>query len=211
MMVLNKCLHILSDFFFPNLTCPVCKEYSTGLCITCRKGFVRYDMETIDDKEKGLSIYRYQNEVISLISGYKKKSQFFAMETMAELVLDNYQDDISKFDLISFAPSSKLSIKKLGFDHGELLAKKIATGANLKCRSLFYPPSKEQKVLDKEERVLNAKGISLRKIKDKKKNIQGLKILIIDDVYTTGSTLERCMELIALNGGEPKYLTISRL
>ena len=168
-------------------------------------------METIDDKEKGLSIYRYQNEVISLISGYKKKSQFFAMETMAELVLDNYQDDIAKFDLISFAPSSKLSIKKLGFDHGELLAKKIATGANLKCRSLFYPPSKEQKVLDKEERVLNAKGISLRKIKDKKKNIQGLKILIIDDVYTTGSTLERCMELIALNGGEPKYLTISRL
>jgi len=211
MMVLNKYLLILSEFFFPNLTCPVCNGYGKGLCITCRKGFVRYDREALNEKGKGLSVFRYQNEVISLIAGYKKKSRFFAMETMVDLVLDLYRDDIAKFDLISFAPSSKSSIKKLGFDHGELLAKKIAAGANLKCRSLFHPPSKEQKVLDKEERVLNAKGISLKKMKAKKKNIQGLKILIIDDVYTTGSTLERCMEMIVLNGGAPKYLTISRL
>lgn len=208
---MNKWLRILSNFFFPNLTCPICKEYGEGLCITCRKGFVRYDREVLAEMEKGLSIYRYQNEVISLISRYKKKSQFFAMETMAELVLDIYRDDIAKFDLVSFAPSSKLSIKKLGFDHGELLAKKIAAGAKLECRGLFHPPLKEQKVLDKEERILNAKGISLKKIKDKKKVLQGLKILIIDDVYTTGSTLNRCMELISLNGGESKYLTISRL
>ncbi|MGB4588078.1 MAG: hypothetical protein WBI17_02440 [Clostridiaceae bacterium] len=208
---MNKYLHILSDFFFPNLTCPVCKEYGEGLCVTCRKGFVRYDREALADQEKGLSVYRYQHEVISLIAAYKKKSQFIAVETMANLVLDLYLEDISRFDLVSFAPSSKLSIKKLGFDHGELLAKKIALGAKVKCRGLFHPPSKEQKVLDKEERIQNAKGISLKKIKNKKKSVQGLKILIIDDVYTTGSTLSRCMELITLNGGESKYLTISRL
>lgn len=210
-MGLNKCLRILSDFFFPSLTCPVCGEYSEGLCITCHKGFVRYDREALAEKEKGLSIYRYQHEVITLISRYKKKSQFIAMETMVELVLDSYQEDIAKFDLISFAPSSISSIKKLGFDHGELLAKKIAAGANLKCRGLFLPPPKEQKVLDKEERLQNAKGISLKKVKGEKISLQGLKILIIDDVYTTGSTLERCMELIELNGGLPKYLTMSRL
>lgn len=210
-MVLNKCLRILSDFFFPNLACPVCKGYGKGLCITCRKGFIKYDREGLAEKEIGLSIYRYQNEVISLISGYKKKSQFFALETMVELVLDLYLEDIAEFDLVSFAPSSKSSIKKLGFDHGELLAKKIAAGANLKCLGLFLPPSREQKVLDKEERAVNAKGISLKKFKDEKKGIQGLKVLIIDDVYTTGSTLKRCMELIASHGGEPKYLTISRL
>lgn len=208
---MNKGLRILSGFFFPNLTCPVCKAYSEGLCITCLKGFVRYDRERLAEREEGISIYRYQNEVISLISGYKKKSQFFAMETMVELTLELYREDIAKFDLVSFAPSSKSSIKKLGFDHGELLAKKIAAGANLKCRGLFLPPSKEQKVLDKEERAMNAMGISLKKIKDEKKGIQGLKVLIIDDVYTTGSTLKRCMELIASHGGEPKYLTISRL
>ena len=210
-MDLNKRPGILSEFFFPNLTCPVCKAYSKGLCITCRKGFIRYDRESLAEKEKGLSIYRYQNEVISLISAYKKKSQFFAMETMVELVLDLYLEEIAKFDLVSFAPSSKSSIKNLGFDHGELLAKKIGAGANLKCQGIFLPPSSEQKVLDKEERAANAKSISLKKIKDKKKGIQGLKVLIIDDVYTTGSTLKRCMELIASNGGESKYLTISRL
>ena len=210
-MDLNKGLGILSGFFFPNLTCPVCKTYSEGLCITCRKGFIRYDREALTELEEGVSIYRYQNEVISLISGYKKKSQFFAMETMVELTLELYREDIAKFGLVSFAPSSKSSIKKLGFDHGELLAKKIAAGANLKCRGLFLPPSKEQKVLDKEERALNAMGISLKKIKDERKDIQGLKVLIIDDVYTTGSTLKRCMELITSRGGEPKYLTISRL
>ena len=208
---LNKWLTILSNFFFPCLTCPVCKEYGEGLCLTCRKGFVRYDREALAEKEMGLSIYRYQNEVIAVISGYKKKSQFFAMETMVELVLDLYLEEIAKFDLISFAPSSKASIKKLGFDHGELLAKKIAKGAKLKCRGLFHPPPKEQKVLDKEERGLNAKGISFKEIKGKRNSLQGLKVLIIDDVYTTGSTLKRCMELIVLNGGEPKYLTISRL
>lgn len=210
-MVSNKCLSILSEFFFPNLTCPVCKGYGKGLCITCRKGFIRYDREGLADKDKGLSIYRYENEVITLISSYKKKARFFALEAMVELVLEHYREEIANFDLVTFAPSSKSSIKKLGFDHGELLAKKIAAGANLKCRGLFLPPSREQKVLDKEEREVNAKGISLKKFKGEKKGIRGLKVLIIDDVYTTGSTLKRCMELIASLGGEPKYLTISRL
>lgn len=200
---------VLSDFFFPDLTCPVCGEYSQGLCAGCRSSFVRYDRELIWESQEGVSLYRYQGNTISLISRYKKKSRFSALEAIVALVIREYGDDIRKFDLLTFAPSSASSKKKLGFDHGKLLAKRISKATGVRCIFLFLPPDKEQKVLDKGERMNNALGITLRK--GIKGELQGKKVLIIDDVYTTGSTVMRCMEIISSNGGEPRYLTLSRL
>lgn len=187
----------------------MCDEYSQGLCARCQASFVRFDRELLSEAQEGVSLYRYQGDTISLISRYKKKSRFSALEAIVALIIREYGPDIRKFDLLTFAPSSVSSKRKLGFDHGKLMAKRVSKASGVQCICLFLPPAKEQKVLDKGERVNNALGISLKK--GIRAELQGKKILIIDDVYTTGSTLMRCMEIISSNGGEPRYLTLCRL
>lgn len=116
--------------------------------------------------------------------------------------------------MVSFAPSSKASLKRLGYDHGYLLAKAIAMRSGVPLKPLFSPPEMEQKQLDKEERKENVKTIVfLESVMEKGKvpALEGKRVLIVDDVLTTGSTIDFCSELVRREGGEPEYLTFSQV
>ena len=68
---------------------------------------------------------------------------------------------------------------------------------------------KSQVTLTIQERNVNPIGaFSLRR--DYKNLIKDKRILIVDDVYTTGSTLKECEKLIENNGGEVLSLVYSK-
>jgi len=75
--------------------------------------------------------------------------------------------------------------------------------------SLFEAADKEQKVLDREQRMRNAKNIRLKKLKQSE--FKGKKAVLIDDVYTTGSTVLQCISLLEKLEMECWYLTFSRV
>ena len=154
-------------------------------------------------------MYRHQESVKILISNYKKKMIFSAGDLMAALITEKLSAEEERFDFITFAPSSKSSLKKLGFDHGAYLAKQIGCGLHIPVRALFRPSEKEQKVLERDERCENAKKISF--LSESAAGSRGKRVVLVDDVYTTGSTVTACLALMKMHGIEGKYITFSRI
>jgi competence protein ComFC len=204
-----KGLNKIADFFYPMLKCPICLTFNEGLCIDCRASFKSYDKGSLDQEEKGVSIYIHQEAVKTLVSNFKKKIIYSAGDTMIMLFLENSSIEIENFDFITYAPSSLSSVKKLGFDHGAYLAKGIGRELKIPVVGLFKPSDKEQKVLERDERVENAKKISFSG--NKISGLKGKRGLVIDDVFTTGSTVFHCLELMKREGVAGKYITFSRI
>lgn len=204
-----KGLSKIADFFYPMLKCPICQTFNEGLCIACRASFKSYDTGSLSQEEKGLSLYIHREAVKTLVSNFKKKVLYSAGDTMVMLFLENSSMEMKSFDFITYAPSSLSSIKKLGFDHGAYLAKKIGKELNVPVVALFKPSDKEQKLLERDERVENAKKISFSD--NKISRLKGKCGLVIDDVFTTGSTVHYCLELMKREGVEGKYITFSRI
>ncbi|MBP1920553.1 ComF family protein [Youngiibacter multivorans] len=195
---MGKRLHVriiegIIDTLYPRLRCPVCGEYYDGLCPVCRLTIVPADEAGI------LHCSRYEGSAKALISAFKSRGSFNAAREIAAIMHSSHGDYIRSFDMVTWAPSSKISRKRLGFDHGEVLARNVARLQGIECKRLFSAPAYEQKGLERTGRQENALTIGL--IKNKKPLIKGRKILIVDDVATTGSTLLICTERINEAGG----------
>ena len=157
-------------------------------------------MSIVPDDEAGiLHCSRYEGSAKALVSAFKSRGSFNAAREIAAILHSSHGDYIKSFDLVTWAPSSKISRKRLGFDHGEVLARKVARLAGTDCTRLFSAPAFEQKGLERTGRQENALTIGL--VKNKKPLIKGRKILVVDDVATTGSTLGICAERINEAGG----------
>lgn len=91
---------------------------------------------------------------------------------------------------MSYVPATKAARERRGFDHAELLARALAEIAEMPCMSPFQRPSTEdQRKLGRRERQENMKrSLALRPDFDAHRLPP--KIILIDDVYTTGATLQ---------------------
>ncbi len=119
---------------------------------------------------------------------------------MAAVVIE--EPDFWPIDIIIPVPISKGNLKQRGFNQSELMAKQI--GKVLKKR--MYPnllrrvkETPSQTELTKEEREENL--LCAFNVSDPAK-IKGKNILLVDDVYTTGSTIKECTRTLLDAGAE---------
>lgn len=97
-------------------------------------------------------------------------------------------------------PMDKKKLKRRGYNQAEEITKEIATytKCSIETNVLFkVKPTNSQTELSKEKRENNIKGAFLVKNLEKIKN---KKIFLVDDVYTTGSTMEECANVLRTLG-----------
>ncbi len=99
---------------------------------------------------------------------------------------------------ITYAPRSPKKYYKIGVDQSEELAKEISKKLGIPfVKALENTGSKEQKKLDKEQRIKNAKKSYILH-EDFVCNYK--KYFLVDDVLTTGATLRCCADLLTNSG-----------
>lgn len=113
------------------------------------------------------------------------------------------------FDLCTFVPSAKEDLKKRGYNQAELLTKDFCEITGLKCEELLVKlfPTPSQHDLSGVERSGNLLGsIDLAD----NVNIDNMRILLIDDIKTTGSTLNECAKMLLIGGAAEVFcLTVA--
>lgn len=98
---------------------------------------------------------------------------------------------------ITFIPATKKAFRRRGFDHSELIAQNLACATGVPLLPLFERPlSKDQRTLNRQQRIVN---IENRFTLLEPKNIPP-RVLLVDDVYTTGATLYAASQTLKEGG-----------
>ncbi len=129
-------------------------------------------------------------------------SKFFA-ERMAITVKGCYSD--VNFDVITFVPTTLRKKLKRGFNQSELLARQISKILGIKLYSnllICKGGAKIQHKLKTDDRFKNVKGRFLAK---RQYALNGKTVLLVDDIKTTGATLDECAKQLLLLGADEVY------
>ncbi len=118
---------------------------------------------------------------------------------MASCIKARYKD--LEFDCCTFVPMHRDDLKKRGYNQSELLARELSRLTGIPCYDLLSKDfhTKSQHTLPEAERSGNVLGaISFNE--NTEFNIESTRILICDDIKTTGATLDECTKVLLFNG-----------
>ena len=196
---MNLLEKVLEYIFLPS--CGVCGKLGEGyLCKECEKELNKYTINSNDFKQKTdiLHIFQYKELIRKLIIQYKFNNKSYLYKTFCEFIVKNKKafDFIKSYDIIIPVPKKKKKRALRGYNQSELIAKELAKKAKIKMFTDVLVKTKNNRVqssLNKEERKNNVKDVYDLVNKEK---IYSKKILIFDDIYTTGATIEACKKEI---------------
>ncbi len=113
------------------------------------------------------------------------------------------------FDICTYVPSAKEDLQSRGYNQAELLAKDFCEITGIKCQNLLVKnfSTRTQHSLSGVERSGNLAGaIDIKEDVD----IENMRILLIDDIKTTGSTLNECAKMLLISGAAEVFcLTVA--
>ena len=178
--------------------CPVCgrKTFRPEICMQCKSKPPLF--------KKAVSAFLYEDGVTVLISKFKNGRPY-----LKELFADKIAERLIGFpeiDCIAYVPSTKKSVYKRGYNQSRLLAKALS-------KRILTPVvyggikrvkgGKAQKGLARKERIANVNG-AFKVVK--RNEFKGKKVLVVDDVLTTGSTVDEICRILLKAGATATYV-----
>lgn len=100
---------------------------------------------------------------------------------------------------VTYVPSTQRALRERGFCHGKDLAEEVARLLHLPCRGLLaVRKTTDQRQLGRRQRASNTQGQF--HVQTEAGRLTGAHILLVDDVYTTGSTVQAASEALQQAG-----------
>lgn len=196
--------------------CGICGKLNLKyLCERCKKILENESIwEFVENKNpyifynERISIFKYGNINRESILDYKFNEKSYLYNTFVNFLLNNKKvfEKIQSYDKIIPVPISKKRKKERGYNQSLLIAKKIGKCTNTKilCNCLLKAKNTiEQSKLNREEREKNAQNVY--KLVNQH-ILENKKVLLIDDIYTTGNTVNECCRV--LKNGNPKKIGV---
>ena len=180
-------------------TCPICgksvKNY--GLCEDCldlikKNPNYYYDIDGLDDL---LVSSTYSGIMRKLIIDFKFKGKLSYGEIISEIMIEKLLQNNLEEEVITFVPMYKSRERERGYNQSKILAENIAKKLDLKCIDVFskIKDTKFQVGLKKNQREINLKdAFKVTKVPEK--------IIIVDDVITTGTTISELVKIAKKSG-----------
>jgi len=207
-LLFKKLYNDLLDFVYPPY-CILCEaELEAENKLVCRDCWERLGSsstrETFISKQRILALYSYSNDVRTIIHNLKYRSKTHLAVNLGRSIGKIIKGDkrIRKWDLLIPIPLHKVKQRSRGFNQSELIVDAIAEVSSIEKDSTIlirHRYTRNQAALPMRERAKNVKGAFtvLNKFK-----IEGKKIILVDDVVTTGSTMLECIKVLKEGGAK---------
>lgn len=241
-MIFNEILNNIGNIIFPpqciscatilqpseeKVFCPTCRKqikYLTrSLCPICGMAFLNSPSEShlcgncLENKlyfSCARAVVSYETIILNAIHQFKYGRDLSIGSALASFLAD-FSFPAFEFQDYSLLVPVPLHIKKLrerGFNQSLILANALGKKQRIDVNFSLLKRRKStltQTGLSKKEREQNIKGAF--EVSNKKK-IAGKNIILIDDVYTTGATLNECAKTLVKAGAEKIVaLTLARV
>lgn len=193
----------------------ICKE---PLCKKCELKLKKYEINLIRKNKnmyfnESIHVFRYEDIIRDKIISYKFYNNAYIYKTFSKIILKNKKicGFFEKYDIIIPVPIHRKRKLERGYNQTELIAQEIAKHTHLKLeKNVIYKQKNiiSQSELNKNNRKQNVKNAF--EVKNKEKIINK-KILLFDDIYTTGSTVNECSRILKIAGAKKiDVLTIAK-
>ena len=221
MKSLNQILNFIETLIFPQC-CLICGKISNNtLCKKCKNNLKKQAINKIQPTknkkfyfENQIYIFNYEKDIRNLILSYKFHDKSYLYKIFAEIIIKNEKiySFLKKYDIMTQVPIHKKRKKQRGYNQSELVAKEIAKNIeNISYEKDILIKNKNtlpQSTLNKSQREQNVQGvyeiINNEKVKNKK-------IILFDDIFTTGNTANECARILKENGAKDVLvLTIAK-
>lgn len=155
--------------------------------------------------------FRFEGTIRSAVHQLKYRNLRAIAAPLAKMMADYLDDNPLPYDIIIPVPLHNKRLRERGYNQSELLAKEIAglTGIRIEKDLLTRHRHTPAQVMTKsiQERHANLTGA----FTCKSENINGKKVLLIDDVATSGATLDACAKALKSAGAVSVWgLTLAR-
>ncbi|MFJ7831952.1 phosphoribosyltransferase family protein [Peribacillus sp. NPDC097284] len=187
-------------------TCSMCsreldEKFRVGdRCLDC----VRWEK---DEKWKGhltqnISLFHYNEHLKDIIAKYKYRGDYALAEAFVPFLKERMKD--LRFDIVTVIPLSEERLRERGFNQAQALTDLLGLET---MEILTRLHTEKQSKKSREERISLPQVFQVIELDA----IQNKSIVIVDDIYTTGSTLRHAAKALKLAGaGDIFSITLAR-
>jgi len=232
---LNMFNNLLDELYPENLSCFCCDEElnaNTYLCKNCLDDLkpIKYFCKRCGEKvnsfdnfclicktkqynfDKCIACFEYDGVAKKLIYKLKYGGAKYVSKAFSKNLLEKFLEaKFENIDLLTCAPLNKTRLKQRGYNQAEVLAKDFALEANknninFDCDFNLITRIKNtptQTHLTRKERSENLKEAF--KINCDKNFLKGKNILVVDDIFTTGATMDEIAKVLKKSGAKAVF------
>jgi len=210
--IFNRLAAIGVDLIFPP-RCAGCGQIDTYWCARCQREIDGLELkETIEPKAPLQAVAAagwHIDKLREAVQALKYENARAVAKPLGEKLAKRLRQQNWTIDMIVPVPLHTKRLAERGYNQAQLLAEVVATMCDIRCEPNALQRVREtqsQVTVSGAERLVNIKGAFVAN----PTFVDGQSILVIDDVYTTGSTLSACGEaLISAGAGAVYGLTVT--
>ena len=178
--------------------CRILEKQETDICSACRKElpYAENFLRSIPYSRKSIAVFFYEGHVREAILRYKFRRKRLYAAPFGRLLAMKLLQELPEYDVITHVPVSRARRRRRGYDQALELAKTTARELGREVLPLLTKirnnPA-QSGIFAPERRRANVLGVY--RVIDPEL-VRGQKILLIDDVMTTGATLSECCKTL---------------
>lgn len=199
-----KLIDTLLDLLYPP-RCPFCHRFLDGgmrVCSRCERSLPYMPAGSLDRTFENLdecfSVLRYEGDVRKSLHRYKFGGVSAYAGCYAKLLAECIEDNAIYADVVTWAPLSARRLRERGYDQARLLAEGAAEYMETPCLPLLKKRrhnAAQSGTKSADERRRNVRGVYAGN-----KPLDGMTVLLVDDIVTTGATLDECAGVLRKAG-----------
>lgn len=173
-------------------------NYERMLCTDCAEKLRMF--------EKCFCVFQYNKSARKMAAMFKYEHRKDKLELVSFSLAAKLRYELKdiKIDALVPVPVHKSRLKDRGYNQAEVIAEIVGRGINIPVKRnmlIRNAQTKAQNSLNRNQRIVNLRqAFSVGYTKEAAESV-----LIIDDIYTTGATMEACTEALLAAGVKKVY------
>ncbi len=216
---------LLTDYFFPS-ECVVCgravRAEDDGVCRPCLGDIIpvqgacpRCSGAVLEGRcgicsdrawypRGGTAAAEYSGAMMRLLRGFKFEGRKRLRRHLGDLLFAALKDEFLDIDVVTSVPMTPSKKWRRGYNQSELVAMDLSKRLGSRYERLLREKgtARTQKDLKYVDRFINILG----RYEVRKRDLNGATVLLVDDVFTTGATLNECARVLVEAGAGSVYV-----